>query len=280
MMSVAVWLIAPSLHSKYGTLALLVLTCVEDFPGTAVAIDAFTEDMSRVFPLSTSMTLCASGKMVRVWSAGAFVAGLDAGHAYNTFPLMAGKLVPDEYWGGGGWRNAFENTAAVQLHHRALALSTLAAVSALWGRARSLPLPGPSRTLVHAMAAMAGLQARTHPSSFAFLAPSLHWLHCSASRELGGGRDAGPLAGLIWEAYLALLCSSEGHILEGRSNMVKLSRLYYYPTCKSGCNIVKKRSRNLLAPLGCFKQFTLTIAACPHQNSWTRARGAPACARR
>ena len=87
------------------------------------------------------------------------MAGLDAGHAYNTFPLMAGKLVPDEYWAMPGWRNAFENTAAVQLHHRALALSTLGAVGALWLRARSLPLPGPCRALVHGMAAMAGLQA-------------------------------------------------------------------------------------------------------------------------
>ena len=56
---------------------------------------------------------------------GAFVAGLDAGHAYNTFPLMGGRLVPQEYgselpW----WRNSFENTAAVQFHHRVLALST------------------------------------------------------------------------------------------------------------------------------------------------------------
>ena len=30
-----------------------------------------------------------------------------------------------------GWRNAFENMAAVQLHHRALAISTLAAVDNL-----------------------------------------------------------------------------------------------------------------------------------------------------
>ncbi len=86
------------------------------------------------------------------------MAGLDAGHAYNTFPLMDGKLVPDEYWGSGGWRNPFENTAAVQLHHRALALSTLAGVTALWAGSRSLQLPRPCRLLVNGMLAMAGLQ--------------------------------------------------------------------------------------------------------------------------
>jgi cytochrome c oxidase assembly protein subunit 15 len=89
------------------------------------------------------------------------VAGLDAGHAYNTFPLMAGKLVPDEYWALPGWRNAFENTAAVQLHHRGLAVCTLGGVAALWLRARSLPLPPACRALTHAMLAMAGLQARS-----------------------------------------------------------------------------------------------------------------------
>ena len=104
------------------------------------------------------MRVVLSSSVRRSCCAGAFVAGLDAGHAYNTFPLMDGKLVPDEYWGSGGWRNAFENTAAVQLHHRALALSTLAGVTALWAGSRSLQLPRPCRLLVNGMLAMAGLQ--------------------------------------------------------------------------------------------------------------------------
>ncbi len=54
--------------------------------------------------------------------AGAFVAGLKAGLAYNTWPLMDGHLVP----GGLGamsplWRNLFENAATVQFDHRVLA---------------------------------------------------------------------------------------------------------------------------------------------------------------
>lgn len=48
---------------------------------------------------------------------------MDAGRAYNTWPLMGGQLVPDEYWGWEGLglsplRNMFENTAAVQFNHR------------------------------------------------------------------------------------------------------------------------------------------------------------------
>ena len=93
-------------------------------------------------------------------TAGAFVAGLDAGHAYNTFPTMNGRWVPDEYWAAPGWRNAFESTAAVQLHHRALALSTLAAVAALWARHARAPLPPRARVCLHYLLAATCAQVR------------------------------------------------------------------------------------------------------------------------
>lgn len=91
---------------------------------------------------------------------GAFVAGMDAGHAYNTFPLMAGRVIPEEYWGNfePAWRNAFENTAAVQFHHRVLAVSTLTAISAYWLAAQKLPLPPAARLATHALLAMACTQ--------------------------------------------------------------------------------------------------------------------------
>ncbi len=65
---------------------------------------------------------------------GAFVAGLDAGRIFNTFPLMEGAVVPEGYLAfASWWRNAFENPIAVQLHHRILALSTAAfALIAAW----------------------------------------------------------------------------------------------------------------------------------------------------
>jgi cytochrome c oxidase assembly protein subunit 15 len=68
--------------------------------------------------------------------AGAFVAGLDAGKAYNTFPLMGGRVVPDGYLLLHPWfRNLFENVATVQFNHRLLGLATL--VAALWVRIRA-----------------------------------------------------------------------------------------------------------------------------------------------
>lgn len=76
-----------------------------------------------------------------VW--GAFVAGIRAGFAYNTFPLMAGHWVPPEVWTlSPWWINAFENTAAVQFLHRVLALTTGAAVLVLAGRVWVAGLPG------------------------------------------------------------------------------------------------------------------------------------------
>jgi cytochrome c oxidase assembly protein subunit 15 len=56
---------------------------------------------------------------------GAFVAGTDAGYAYNTFPLMGGQFVPAEYWNADlGWRSLVEHVPAVQFHHRWIAVLT------------------------------------------------------------------------------------------------------------------------------------------------------------
>ena len=60
---------------------------------------------------------------------GGFVAGLKAGHAFNTFPLMAGQWIPPGYLAlEPTWRNFFENIATVQFNHRLLAISTFALV--------------------------------------------------------------------------------------------------------------------------------------------------------
>lgn len=68
---------------------------------------------------------------------GGFVAGIRAGFAYNTFPLMNGHVVPPETmllspW----WKNFFYNMATVQLDHRIGAYLLAIAVPALWWRVR------------------------------------------------------------------------------------------------------------------------------------------------
>ncbi|MDN5247930.1 MAG: COX15/CtaA family protein [Wolbachia endosymbiont of Tyrophagus putrescentiae] len=57
---------------------------------------------------------------------GAFVAGLNAGLIYNTFPLMEGRVVPsDLFFLQPVWLNFFENRTTVQFIHRLLALLIL-----------------------------------------------------------------------------------------------------------------------------------------------------------
>jgi len=55
---------------------------------------------------------------------GALVAGLRAGYAYNTWPLIDGALLPDPsqlFFIAPTWRNFFENILTVQFDHRMLA---------------------------------------------------------------------------------------------------------------------------------------------------------------
>lgn len=91
---------------------------------------------------------------------GAFVAGLDAGLVYNTFPLMDGRLVPTGlHMLSPWWANHFENVTMVQFQHRGLAVGTVIAALVLrWWLRDRLPSRR-ARLAADAMAAMALVQA-------------------------------------------------------------------------------------------------------------------------
>ncbi|SIT14702.1 COX15/CtaA family protein [Insolitispirillum peregrinum] len=90
---------------------------------------------SRSLPLW--VLLCTLAMVVLTMLAGAFVAGLDAGLVYNTFPLMGEAILPvDWYSVQPWWRNLFENASAVQFNHRLLAISTVLLCLGLWLYAR------------------------------------------------------------------------------------------------------------------------------------------------
>jgi heme a synthase len=92
-------------------------------------------------------------------SSGGFVAGLKAGHAYNTFPLMGGQWLPPAGWMlEPGWRNLFENIATVQFVHRVLATTTFLAILIFWSGLLRQPLPGASRVAAHLLMLMAAIQ--------------------------------------------------------------------------------------------------------------------------
>ena len=86
--------------------------------------------------------------MVQI-AAGAFVAGLDAGMGYNTWPLMDGAFIPD---GLGvmqpAWRNLFENNLTVQFVHRMIAYGIVLYMAwLLWAQGRSGGFAGVHRWL-------------------------------------------------------------------------------------------------------------------------------------
>jgi heme a synthase len=90
---------------------------------------------------------------------GGFVAGIRAGFAYNTFPLMRGRIVPPEIllldpW----WKNFFWNMATVQFDHRMLAWLLAFTVPLLWGRARRATVPARAKGAAGALLALLVVQ--------------------------------------------------------------------------------------------------------------------------
>ena len=90
---------------------------------------------------------------------GGFVAGLKAGFAYNTFPLMGGHWIPAGiFMQSPVWRNFFENIATVQFDHRLLATLVFVSCVSFWLMARRYRLPSSARIAVHVLLAAALLQ--------------------------------------------------------------------------------------------------------------------------
>ncbi|TAJ94218.1 MAG: heme A synthase [Gammaproteobacteria bacterium] len=104
-------------------------------------------------------TLALTALATLTIASGGFVAGLDAGLAFNTFPLMNGQWIPDTILGlAPFWRNLFENLATVQFNHRLLAVITLLAVIVYWAMAMQRRLPRRLAIGCHLLLACTGLQ--------------------------------------------------------------------------------------------------------------------------
>lgn len=79
---------------------------------------------------------------------GAFVAGLNGGLVYNTFPLMGGQLVPGDAFATTA--SPFEDPVTAQFIHRWLAVAAVALIIALWFRRH-----GAAARPIHLLALMA-----------------------------------------------------------------------------------------------------------------------------
>ena len=115
-----------------------------------------TDDAPSIWRRASEALIALVGLTI---AAGGFVAGLNAGLVYNTFPLMDGRLVPADYAQLHPLlRNWCENVAAVQFNHRLLAMTSLTAVVALWLAGRRGELPRPAKLALHTLLAAAALQ--------------------------------------------------------------------------------------------------------------------------
>ncbi|HYM73674.1 MAG TPA: COX15/CtaA family protein, partial [Stellaceae bacterium] len=104
--------------------------------------------------------------------AGGFVAGLNAGLVYNTFPLMGGNFIPADYAQLEPLvRNWFENVAAVQFDHRILAMTTVVSVVVLWLGGQFAALPSPAMRALHILLAVALVQLALGISTLLLVVP-------------------------------------------------------------------------------------------------------------
>jgi cytochrome c oxidase assembly protein subunit 15 len=91
---------------------------------------------------------------------GGFVAGLDAGHIFNSFPRMGEHwLPPGAFALAPAWRNFFENPILVQFDHRLLAICTLIAVCVFWSALGRHALTRRARSARHLLLTVVILQA-------------------------------------------------------------------------------------------------------------------------
>lgn len=90
---------------------------------------------------------------------GGLVAGIRAGLAYNTFPLMNGHFIPPEIFMIDPWRlNFFNNMATVQFDHRLIAWLLAILVPWFWWNARRAALPSRSRLAANFLLATLAIQ--------------------------------------------------------------------------------------------------------------------------
>jgi len=105
---------------------------------------------------------------------GAFVAGLDAGLVYSSFPKMGDDWVPDDIMQlSPTWANFTENPTTVQFDHRILGITTCSAVLYLWLLSRKTKLPPRARLAVNVLGAGVICQVSLGIATLVYYVPTL-----------------------------------------------------------------------------------------------------------
>lgn len=113
---------------------------------------------------------------------GGFVAGIRAGLAYNTFPLMNGHVIPPEIFLLEPWYlNFFQNMATVQFDHRLIAWILAILVPVFWFQSRRATLPDSTRLACNLLLLMLIVQITLGISTLLLVVP----IHLAAAHQAG-----------------------------------------------------------------------------------------------
>jgi heme a synthase len=182
--------LAAHLAMAFTTYSMLVWTALDVFYPNVAKVNAQMKVPSDILAKMGRVrggALLTSGIVFTTALSGAFVAGNDAGNAFNTFPKMDGEWMPSEVFDiSPSWRNLFENTALVQFDHRCFALASTSAVVATFAAAKSnkavwTALPPKARAHMFGMLGMVGIQVTLGISTLLMYVP----VHLAATHQFG-----------------------------------------------------------------------------------------------
>ncbi|MBC7158131.1 MAG: COX15/CtaA family protein [Rhodobacteraceae bacterium] len=154
MVSVASYRLAIHLGLAFVILGLIAWYALALSRPAAALLQARRAGEPRLARLASALMLVAFVQIVL----GALVAGIDAGRAFPTWPLMNGSFFPANAFytaGAPGWTAWFENPGLVQFVHRTWGYALLALAGVAWWRARQSPHPATSGAFAAVAAALA-----------------------------------------------------------------------------------------------------------------------------
>jgi cytochrome c oxidase assembly protein subunit 15 len=125
--------------------------------------------MSVLYPSKTNLSVpvrsmyktsvAVSATLFLMVLSGGFVAGLQAGLIYNTFPLMGNSLIPPNLFAlTPFWTNFFDNMTTVQFDHRIIAYILAIMIPIFWFKLRRRDVSNRTKTLSNLLLGLLALQ--------------------------------------------------------------------------------------------------------------------------
>ncbi|XP_036402193.1 cytochrome c oxidase assembly protein COX15 homolog [Megalops cyprinoides] len=164
----------------------LLLYCASLWTGLSLMLPTHKLPNTRQLTVLRRFAAGTGGLVFLTALSGAFVAGLDAGLVYNSFPKMGERWLPDDLLAfSPTLKNFFENPTTVQFDHRILAIGTVTAITGLFLYSRKMRLPQRAKIAISCLTAMAYLQVGLGISTLLLYVPTpLAATHQSGSLAL------------------------------------------------------------------------------------------------